>query len=108
MTGVQTCALPILKHGAQITLGRSLNGGRNARFDRIEIVPENGGAPLVFRHDFMRQRGSLLQLPFPGVDGTYTAKVAYINDPERKAKFALSVQDPKPKTENPPGRSEAR
>lgn len=84
-----------LTTGSVITLGRALDGGRDARFDRVEIVPADGGAPLVFRRDFMRVvRNSLRQFPFPGTEGTYTLKVAYVNDPERKARFAVSIQDP--------------
>lgn len=88
-----------LANGSLISLGRTLNGGRDARFERVEIVPAAGGAPLTFRHDFMRNiRGTMLQFPFPGADGSYTIKVAYRNDPEGKAKFAVSVQEPKPIT----------
>jgi hypothetical protein len=87
-----------LVNGSTISLGRSLNGGKMARFDRVEVVPaEGGGSPLVFRSVFMRSaRGTLAQFPFPGADGVYTLKVAYVNDPEGKAKFAVSVSDPRP------------
>lgn len=94
-----------LANGNLVSLGRSMNGGRDARFERVEVVPASGGASLIFQRDFMRSvRGSLLQFPFPGVEGTYTLKVAFVNDPERKAKFAVSVHDPKAsqrKTERP-------
>ncbi len=87
-----------LVNGSTITLGRSLNGGRNARFDRVEILSADGsGPPLVFRSEFMRNlRGVMSQFQFPGADGVYTLKVAYVNDPDGKAKYALSVSDPKP------------
>lgn len=84
-----------LANGNLITLGRALNGGREARFDRVEIVPASGGAPLTFGHEFMRNTRGMLQFPFPGASGSYTVKVGYKNDPERKAKFALSVQEPR-------------
>ena len=83
-----------LVNGSTISLGRWLNGGKDARFDRVEIVPAAGGAPLVFRSDFMRSRGMMSQFQFPGTDGVYTLKVAYVNDPEGKAKFAVSVRNP--------------
>jgi hypothetical protein len=86
-----------LNNGALISLGRFANGGKNARFDRIEIVPADGnGAPLVFRTEFMRMggpRNNLSQFQFPGSDGTYTFKVAYLNDPDGKALYAVSVRD---------------
>lgn len=86
-----------LANGMIVNLGRALNGGRNAKFDRVEVVPAGGGAPLLFRSEMMRAvRGTMVQFPFPGVDGRYTLKVAYVNDPERKAKFAVSLQDAKP------------
>lgn len=87
-----------LKTGSVITLGRASMGGESVRFDRIEITPSGGGAPLVFRSSFMRQagpRGNWSLLEFPGADGTYTLKVSYTNDPTGKAKFAISVRDPK-------------
>jgi hypothetical protein len=89
-----------LNNGALISLGRFANGGRNARFDRIEFVPVGGNsAPLVFRTEFMSRggpRGNLLQFQFPGIDGTYTIKVAYLNDPDGKALYAVSVRDAAP------------
>lgn len=92
-----------LVNGSLITLGRALNGGQNARFDRIEIVPPEGqGAPLVFRTDFMRNlRGSMWQFPFPGADGVYTLRVAYVGDAEGKTKFAVSVRNPNEPEQRP-------
>lgn len=85
-----------LTTGNLISLGRALNGGRNARFIRVEITPAAGGAPLVFGSDFMRNiRGTMWQFPFPGAEGVYHVKVVYLGDPDGKAKYAVSVQDPK-------------
>jgi hypothetical protein len=82
-----------LGNGHLITLGRALQGGRDARFERLEIVPTNGGAPLTFRREFMRTvRNNMQQIAFPGSDGSYTLRVGYINDPEKKAKFGVSIQ----------------
>ena len=94
-----------LKNGTTITLGRSSNGGKGVRFERVEIIPAEGaGAPLVFRSDLMRTggpRGAWSLIQFPGADGNYTLKVAYVNDPEGKATYAVSVRDPKPPTPEP-------
>jgi len=91
-----------LKNGTIITLGRQNNGGKNVRFDRVEILSADGAvAPLVFRSDFMRTagpRGNWSQFQFPGANGAYTLKVAYVTDPDGKAEFAVSVRDPKPAT----------
>jgi hypothetical protein len=97
-----------LANGSTITVGRALNGGKDARFDRVEIMAAqaSGTAPLVFRREFMRNvRNNMWQFQFPGADGTYTLKVAYSNDPDGKAKFAVSVNEPKPPT--PPKAPEA-
>jgi hypothetical protein len=87
-----------LKNGSTITLGRASNGGKAVRFERLTIEPAAGGSALVFGADFMRAagpRGIWQQIQFPGADGTYTFKVAYVNDPEGKASYAVSVRDPK-------------
>lgn len=86
-----------LANGSIISLGRALNGGRDARFERLELPPAAGGAPLTFRREFMRPvRGTMLQLGFPGAAGTYTLRVGYVDDPEKKASFAVSIHEPKP------------
>jgi hypothetical protein len=85
-----------LRNGNLITLGTANNGGKSVRFDRVEIVAVDGGAPLIFKPEFMRTtgpRGNLRQLQFPGADGNYTLKVAYVNDPEGKATYAVSMRD---------------
>ncbi len=85
-----------LATGNTITLGRVLNGGKNARFVRVEITPAAGGAPLVFTTDFMRNvRGTMWQFPFPAAEGVYHLKVVFVEDPEGKTKFAVSVGEPK-------------
>jgi hypothetical protein len=94
-----------LKNGTLVTLARLNNGGKNVRFDRVEIVPADGaGAPLTFRPEFMRvagPRGNWQQFQFPGADGNYTLKVAYVTDPDGKATFAVSARDPKPPAPTP-------
>ncbi len=96
-----------LQSGTLFTLARS-STGRSSRYDRIEIVPANGnGAPLVFRPEFMRTagaRGNWAQFQFPGADGSYTLKVAYVNDPAGKASYAVSIKDlaPRPAPTPPP------
>jgi hypothetical protein len=85
-----------LMNGATLTLGRWQNGGKNVRFDRLEVIPvDAAGTTLTFRSDLMRNvRGTMSQIQFPGADGNYTLKVAYINDPEGKAKLAVSIRNP--------------
>jgi hypothetical protein len=85
-----------LVNGSTITLGRWLNGGKNARFVRVEVVPAEGsGAPLVFGSEMMRNaRGTRAEIQFPGTEGVYTLKVSYVNDPDGKAKFAVSIRNP--------------
>ena len=96
---VRTIENVALKNGTLLTLSRQSNGGRNIRYDHVDIIPAGGaGAPLTFRPDFMRTagpRGTWQQFQFPGADGSYTLKVAYLNDPEGKATFAVSAKDPK-------------
>jgi hypothetical protein len=96
-----------LSNGMLITVGRAQNGAREAMIDRVEIVAANGGAPLVWRQDAMKGvggRGTMWQFSFPGASGTYTVKVGYVNPPDSKAKFALSVLDPNaPASATPPG-----
>ena len=103
---VRTIENVSLKNGSLITLARQSNGGKNVRFDRIEIVAAEGGAPLVFRSGYMRPagpgadrgRGNWQQFEFPGADGNYTLKVAYVSDPDGKATFAVSAKEPKAPT----------
>ncbi len=98
--GEKTIENVALKPGALVTLGRSMNGGKNARFNRVEITPAAGGAPLTFTTEFMRNiRGTMWQFPFPGAEGVYNLKVTFVEDPDGKAKFAVSVADPKPVVE---------
>lgn len=85
-----------LVNGTLLSLGCQGRGGRSVRFDRVEIAPAAGGAPLVFRADFMRVaagRSNLLQFQFPGSDGTYNLKVFYVNDSDSKVRFAVSSKD---------------
>ncbi|HTQ29986.1 MAG TPA: hypothetical protein VMI53_02145 [Opitutaceae bacterium] len=96
-----------LKNGTIITLGHQNNGGKNVRFDHVEITPAGEKGPsLTFRLEFMRlwgPRNSLAQFQFPGADGTYTLKVAYVNDPAGKAAYVVSIRNPKPpSTESKP------
>lgn len=83
-----------LKNGATISLGRQGNGGKPTRFDRVEISA-SAGAPLIFGSSMMRTvRGNMSQFQFPGTDGVYTIAVAYVNDPDGKTRYAVSVRDP--------------
>lgn len=88
-----------LANGMLVTLGRSFERAPEVvapQFERVEIVPSGGGAPLVFSRDAMRPtRNSMLQFSFPGTEGGYTLKVAYKKGTADKTKFAVSTQDPK-------------
>lgn len=98
---IRTIENVALKNGTLLTLARQNNGGKNVRFDHVEIIAAEGGAPLVFRSGYMqpagpgadRGRGNWQTFQFPGADGTYTLKVAYVNDPDGKATFAVSARD---------------
>lgn len=94
-----------LTTGVLINFGRAPGAPRNVRFERVEITPTAGGPPLVFRPDFMRHRGAMLQMPFPGADGTYTLRVGYVYGQEKNARLAVGLEDPKPSSANQPGRS---
>lgn len=87
-----------LQNGTTITLGIATHGGRNVRFERVELVPQAGGAPLVMKTEYMKSpsaRANLEQFQFPGADGVYTLKVAYFNDPAGKATYAVSMRAPR-------------
>ncbi len=94
---VKTIENIALKNGTLLTLARQSNGGRNIRYDHIEIAPaDHSGMSLTFRPEFMRAAGPRWQqFQFPGTDGIYILKVAYLNDPEGKATFAVSAKDPR-------------
>ncbi len=88
-----------LANGMLVTLGRTFERVPETvtpQFERVEIVPSGGGAPLVFGRDLMRTiRNSMLQFSFPGTEGSYTLKVAYKKGTAPNARFAVSTQDPR-------------
>jgi hypothetical protein len=106
-----------LKNGAIITLAGRREDGENARLDCVDIAPAGGGAPLHFEAENMKlARYSLEKLPFasggrdimlsadtgtarfefPGVDGTYTIEVHYVDESDGKSTFTVSAKDPAP------------
>lgn len=90
-----------LRNGAILSLGRQSRGGKPARFDRVEITPTGGGAPLTFQAQFMNRggaRNNFQLFQFPGADGTYDLKVSYVNDPTGKTVYTVSVRQPKAPT----------
>lgn len=94
-TASRTIDSVALINGNIISLGRAMNGGRNARFNSLEVTPADGTGRMVFGKEFFRQvRGSMWEIRFPGADGTYSFKVNYTPDPDGKAKFAVSVRNP--------------
>ncbi|HVS53963.1 MAG TPA: hypothetical protein VHD62_16530 [Opitutaceae bacterium] len=87
-----------LQNGTTITLGLATHGGRNVRFERVEMVPQSGGGALVMKTEYMKSpspRANFQQFQFPGADGVYTLKVAYFNDPAGKATYAVSMRPPR-------------
>jgi hypothetical protein len=113
-----------LANGASVILTGSRNGGNDAQFDRVEVVPAgDSGATLVFRPQHMRlvgyrmvdaegegsgkrieARGQIAsaQFDFPGSDGDYKVRVHYLADPRGKATFTLSIKDSDPAAEDAP------
>jgi hypothetical protein len=107
-----------LKNGTTIILNGRREGGENARYDCIDIIPAAGGTPLHFEAENMKlSRYRVEKTPyasggkdiilennatgtarfeFPGVDGTYTLKVRYVDENDGKAVFTVSTQDPEP------------
>jgi hypothetical protein len=106
-----------LKNGAIITLAGRREDGENARFDCVDIAAAGGGAPLHFEAENMKlARYSVEKLPFasggrdimlssdtgtarfefPGVDGTYTIEVRYVDESDGKSTFTVSAKDPAP------------
>lgn len=97
--------------------GRTI-AGRSVCFDRVEISPsQGGGAPLIFRGEYMKLIGGFMvertaspltggkpitartpvcaaQFQFPAGEGSYTIRVAYINNhPTEGTSYGLSVKD---------------
>jgi len=92
--------------------------GGPGRIDFVEIVGEApGSSPLHFEAESLRFTGyrpentsyasggkvialnnqnGTVRLPFPGLDGDYTVKVAYLDDPDGSATFTLATRDPEP------------
>jgi len=103
-----------------ITIASNTRGrvilGKNARFDRIEVSPSAGGSPLTFRAEYMKvvfgyqpdgkAAGSKLlaartpvaaaQVQFPGAEGSYTIRVAYMSGADDITTLSLSVKDQAP------------
>jgi hypothetical protein len=107
-----------LKNGTSIILNGRRDGGENARYDYVDITPSAGGAPLHFEAENMKlsryrvekspyassgkdiilenNATGTARFEFPGVDGTYTLKVRYVDENDGKSTFTVSTQDPEP------------
>jgi hypothetical protein len=107
-----------LKNGTTIILNGRRDDGENARYDCVDITPSAGGAPLHFEAENMKlshyrvekspyasggkdiilenNATGTARFEFPGVDGTYTLKVRYVDENDGKATFTVSTQDPEP------------
>lgn len=99
-TATRTLSAVQLQNGSSLILGSRANGGRGVSFSRVEIVPAQGGAPMIFTSDMMRRgndRGAATAtLQFPGAEGSYNIKLTYANDPEGKATYFVSAREPRP------------
>jgi hypothetical protein len=113
----QTLNNVVLKNSSTIIL---TGAGENARFDYIEVTPSAGGQPLRFEAENMKlshyrvekhlhaSGGKLIvhqghsigtaRLEFPGVDGSYTLKIRYLDENNGKAVFTVSTRDHEPST----------
>lgn len=105
-----------LSNGAQVTLAARRETGESARIDYVEIVGQGSpSAPLHFEAESLRangfrsenasyasggkllalsQRNGTARLQFPGLDGLYTIKVRYLDDPNGTATFTLTTREP--------------
>ena len=114
----QTAENVALVTGAMIRLNATRGGGENGRFDYIEITPSNRSSPpLRFEAENMRlnhyrpeervfasggeliiltQGSGSARFAFPGVAGTYTLTVAYVDETDGQSAFSISITDPKP------------
>ena len=118
-----------LKNGTTIILNGRREGGENARYDCVDIIPAAGGTPLHFEAENMKlSRYRVEKTPyasggkdiilennatgtarfeFPGMDGTYTLKVRYVDENDGKAVFTVSTLDPEPVASDEPAAPEA-
>lgn len=107
-----------LKNGTTIMLNGRREGGENARYDNVEIIPATGGFPLRFEAENMKlsryrveknaaasggkciilenNATGTARFEFPGMDGSYTLKVRYVDENDGKATFTVSTQDQEP------------
>jgi hypothetical protein len=93
----QTIENVSLANGARVTLGWRASGRTGARFERVEIAPANGaGALLAFGPKLWNNGPNRAQFSFPGMTGIYTLKVGYVATAGAKARFAVSVDEPRP------------
>ena len=107
-----------LKNGTTIILSGQRDEGENARIDCIDITPSGGSQALHFEAENMKLSHYRVEkspfasggkdiilsnhsvgdarFEFPGVDGTYTLKIRYVDENDGKATFTVSTQDPEP------------
>jgi hypothetical protein len=107
-----------LKNGTTIILSGQRDEGENARIDCIDVTPSAGGQALHFEAENMKLSHYHVEkspfasggkdiiltnhplgdarFEFPGVDGTYTLKIRYVDENDGKATFTVSTQDPEP------------
>jgi len=105
-----------LKNGTVIFLCGQRDGGENARYDYIDIVPSAGGSPahieaetMTLNHYRVEKNAAAsggkciilennatgyAQVVFQGVDGMYNLSVRYVDENDGVATFTVSTRDP--------------
>jgi hypothetical protein len=112
----------VLKNGSTIILTGQRDEGENARIDCIDITSPGIDQALHFEAENMKLSHYHVEkspfasggkdiilsnhpvgdarFEFPGVDGTYTLKIRYVDENDGKATFTVSIQDPEPAENN--------
>ncbi len=101
--------------GAVVILTGERQGGENARVDRIDLTPTDGGRTLTFEAEYMNLRGyseerfeaasggklikaqsnvATARFQFSGAEGLYTVSVRYCDETDGKSAFTVSILNP--------------
>lgn len=110
-----------LSTGTTLTISAQRGGNDTARIDFVEIVGRGAGAaPLHFEAETLNEDGFHVEaapyasggkvlalgrptgsarLMFPGLDGSYTVKIRYLDDPDGNATLQVATLDPSPAVE---------
>jgi hypothetical protein len=104
-----------LQPGSVVVMTGQRESGENARVDRIDLTPANGGPSLTFEAEYMNLRGyseeraaaasggrlikaqsniATARFQFSGAEGLYTITVRYVDESDGKSRFTLSLLNP--------------